>query len=144
MNTGAITFRDCTPADIPAVLRLWKESGAIPTSTDTEEALSIRLCRDPQLFVLAFCADRLVGSLMGAWDGWRGNVYRLAVLPEFRRNGIASRLVKTVEERLAELGAVRVYSLAVKPEVEPAARPFWESAGYELNSHVAPYVKTVT
>jgi ribosomal protein S18 acetylase RimI-like enzyme len=142
MNTG-ITYRNCTPADVPAVLRFWKEAGTVPTSTDTAEALRTRLRRDPQLFVLAICGERLVGSLLGGWDGWRGNLYRLAVLPEFRLRGIAAHLVKTVEQRLAALGAVRVYALAVKPEVEPAATAFWETVGYEINPRVVPYVQTL-
>ena len=138
-----ITYRDCTSADIPAVLALWRNGGAASTSTDTEEALALRLRRDPELFVLAFCDRRLIGSLMGAWDGWRGNMYRLVVHPDFRRQGIAARLVKTVEERLTRLGAVRIYALAVKPELEPAATAFWGAAEYEVNPRLIPYVRTV-
>lgn len=102
-----------------------------------------RLQRDPQLFVLAFDGDLLVGCVMGGWDGWRGNLYRLAVLPQFRRAGLASRLVRIVEDRLRELGAIRIYALAVKPEIEPAATEFWRSLGYELNPRLLPYVRTL-
>lgn len=142
-ENGEVTFRDCTRADIPALFKLWRESGSLPTATDSDLALQTRLSRDPELFVLAFAGDRLVGCVMGGWDGWRANMYRLAVLPEFRRRGIGERLVWIVEERLLALGAVRVYALAVRPEIEPIATDFWTSMGYELNPRTLPYVKTL-
>jgi ribosomal protein S18 acetylase RimI-like enzyme len=40
-----------------------------------------------------------VGTLVAAWDGWRGNMYRLAVLPEHRRAGIGRELVDAGYER---------------------------------------------
>ena len=138
-----ILFRNCTADDIPAVLDLWTASGSIPGTTDTRAALQARLDRDADLFVLAFDGNTLVGSLMGAWDGWRANMYRLAVLPSYRRRGIAQHMVRIVEERLRAMGAVRVYALAVKPELEPGAVEFWQAAGYELNPRTLPYVKTL-
>ena len=35
----------------------------------------------------------MVGSLIAAWDGWRGSFYRLAVHPERRRQRIATALL---------------------------------------------------
>ncbi len=136
-----ITFRDCTPEDIPLLFGLWDEAGALPTETDNEHALGIKLKRDPELFVLAFDGHRLVGSIMGGWDGWRANMYRLAVAHSHRRRGIGTHLVQIVEDRFVEKGAERVYSLAVKPELEPAAIKFWVSVGYELHTRALPYVK---
>jgi ribosomal protein S18 acetylase RimI-like enzyme len=142
--SGKITYRDCEPGDVGRVLELWREAGAVPGSTDTEAALLNRLRRDPELFVLAFEGDRLVGCLMGGWDGWRGNMYRLVVAPPHRRKGIASELVRTVEARMRDLGAIRLYALAVKPELEPAATAFWQSMGYDVNPRLVPYVKTIS
>ncbi len=141
--TDEITLRNCTAEDIPALFDLWRQSGSLPTATDSEEALLTRLSRDPELFVLALDGDRLIGCLMGGWDGWRANMYRLAVLPEYRRRGIARMLVHEVEKRFFEMGARRVYAMSVKPEIEPGAADFWMSVGYELNPRTLPYVKTL-
>ena len=43
---------------------------------------------------------RVVGSIVGGFDGWRGNIYRLAVHPRFRRRGVARALVVEIESRL--------------------------------------------
>src|SRR3954447_2166406 len=100
-----VVLRPCRDQDIPAVLALWQRAEAIPRPTDHPTALLLRLQRDRDLFVLAWDGDHLVGSLMGGWDGWRGNMYRLAVDPAVRRQGIAARLVAEVEARLRALGA---------------------------------------
>jgi ribosomal protein S18 acetylase RimI-like enzyme len=34
----------------------------------------------------------IVGALIAAWDGWRGNMYRLAVREGHRREGIGLAL----------------------------------------------------
>ena len=42
----------------------------------------------------------LSGTVIASWDGWRGAMYRLAVLPSLRRRGIAAALVDEGERRL--------------------------------------------
>ena len=103
-HRNTIEIRPCRIEDIPDVLTLWVRAGAIPSPTDHPAALAQRLQRDPELFVIATTGSRVVGSLLGGWDGWRGNMYRLAVDPDYRRLGLARRLLDTVEDRLRQLG----------------------------------------
>ena len=142
MAGDAIQFRACRPEDIAAVLALWQRAEAIPRPTDHPDALRLRLERDAELFVLAWDGDRLVGTLMGGWDGWRGNMYRLAVDPAYRRRGVARRLVVAVEERLRELGAERITSLVFKDE--PDAPEFWRGVGYAPDPATERYAKNLT
>lgn len=123
------------------MLALWQRAEAIPRPTDRPDALLRRLERDRELFVLAWDGDRLVGSLIGGWDGWRGNMYRLAVDPAYRRQGIAGRLVAEVEAQLRELGAERITSLVFAEE--PGAAQFWQGAGYEPDPHTARFAKNL-
>src|SRR4051812_18752055 len=137
----AITLRACRNEDIDAVLALWQHAEAVPRPTDHPAALLLRLQRDRELFVLAWEGDHLVGSLMGGWDGWRGNMYRLAVDPACRRQGIAARLVAEVEARLHALGCERITSLVFVDE--PGAAPFWGSLGYRPDPSTARYAKNL-
>ena len=90
-------------------------------------------------------SDRIVGSVIGGWDGWRGNIYRLAVAPEARRHGVAAALVREVSARLArEKGARRITALVEK--AHPDAVGFWDSMaseGYVFDPRIVRYVKTV-
>lgn len=82
---------------------------------------------------------RVVGALVAAWDGWRGNMYRLAVLPGHRRRGIARLLVDAAHERLRAKGARRVTALVAHGENEAIA--LWKAAGYEHDERIGRYVR---
>ena len=75
-----------------------------------------------------------MGSLIAAWDGWRGQLYRLAVHPAWRRQGVATSLVRAGEERLGALGARRVAAIVI--EGHDPARAFWQAAGYQQAAQV--------
>ena len=139
-DARSIEYRSCRESDIPAVLELWSDS-TVGGSTNTTEALLTRLARDADLFILAFDGPRIIATLMGGWDGWRATMARLAVRPEYRRNGIARTLVGMVEERLILKGARRIYAASLI-ESDQAGR-FWRSVGYTENSVVDPLAKTL-
>jgi ribosomal protein S18 acetylase RimI-like enzyme len=127
---------------VEQVLGLWRRAAAEPSVTDDAGALRRRLARDPDLFLLAWDRRRLVGTLMGGWDGWRGHLYRLAVDPACRRRGIARRLVREVEARLRRLGAVRIDGIVVQRNRRAGA--FWSELGYRRHVEVARYVKDLS
>ncbi|MFQ6026459.1 MAG: GNAT family N-acetyltransferase [Dehalococcoidia bacterium] len=139
MNQPAIEIRPCRIEDISEVLALWVRAGAVPSPTDDSAALAQRLERDPELFVIATADSQVVGSLMGGWDGWRGNMYRMAIDPQYRRLGLAGRLVETVETGLRRLGCSRITSLVFKNE--EGAVPFWLSTGYFKDDAIDRYAK---
>src|SRR5437879_12587970 len=134
-----ILLRPCRARDGERVVALWRRAAAEPSVTDAADALRQRLERDRDLFLLAWDRGRLVGTLIGGWDGWRGHLYRLAVEPGCRRSGIARRLVANVEARLQELGAVRIDGIVVRRNT--AAGTFWREIGYQRHVEVARYVK---
>jgi ribosomal protein S18 acetylase RimI-like enzyme len=68
------------------VLELWQLVGVTPPSaSDSIEGLTALIHDPAALLLVATIDDQIVGSVIGGWDGWRGNVYRLAVAPECRR-----------------------------------------------------------
>jgi ribosomal protein S18 acetylase RimI-like enzyme len=71
----------------------------------------------------------IVGSVIAAWDGWRGSVYRLVVARSHRRLGLGRHLLQAAEDRLSSAGAVRAQAIVV--EHETVAVSFWQASGWE-------------
>src|SRR5438094_1287521 len=117
--TAGWSIRECCFEDAAALLALWRQADAAPSKTDTVVAIQ-RAVTHPAAFVLvAEAGGQLVGSIIGTFDGWRGNIYRLAVRPDHRRRGIARALVAEVEARLRRAGAKRITALVERDHSEP-------------------------
>jgi ribosomal protein S18 acetylase RimI-like enzyme len=86
--------------------QLWREVFPDdPPWNRAHNAIPAKLLIQPELFLLAVDeSSKVIGSVMGGYDGHRGWVYALAVKPDHRRQGIASKLMRTLEDRLCELG----------------------------------------
>jgi ribosomal protein S18 acetylase RimI-like enzyme len=124
--------------DAESVLMLWIAADAEPTSTDDSQSIHALIAYDPNSLIVAHVGDRIVGTVIAAFDGWRGSLYRLAVHPSYRRQGMALTLVREGEQRLIGRGARRVTALVVKSHSH--ATEFWESAGYLYDERMGRYV----
>jgi ribosomal protein S18 acetylase RimI-like enzyme len=135
-------LRSAGDEDVPAVLELWSlarsEHAVTPDRAEDVE----RLVREmPGSLLVAEDGGRLVGALIAAWDGWRGNMYRLAVHPDHRRHGIALSLVEEGERRLRSKGARRVTALVARED--DVAGALWVAAGYAYDEVIGRFVRGV-
>jgi ribosomal protein S18 acetylase RimI-like enzyme len=130
-----IALRPATADDITDVLEFWRDATAEPSTTDDADGIAALLARAPGSLIVAIEGDVIVGSVVAGWDGWRGTIYRLAVAPAARRQGIATRLVDAAEQQLRDLGARRMH-LIVSIAGGAGADAFWKAAGYEPTSQV--------
>jgi ribosomal protein S18 acetylase RimI-like enzyme len=121
------TLRSAQLEDIAAVLILWRES-AEPSSTDDAAALTVLLEHEPDALIVAESSGRIVGSVIAAWDGWRGTIYRLAVAPSHRRSGLGTRLLRAAMQRISALGARRVQATVI--ETDARAMGFWRGTDW--------------
>ncbi|MEX0427102.1 GNAT family N-acetyltransferase [Nocardioides sp. DS6] len=140
---GEIRLRAAERADVAALLALWEvaaENDSRPS--DSADAVARLLARDPQACVVAEFDGRLVGSIVAGWDGWRAHLYRLAVHPDYRRRGLARRLLVAAEERLVALGAGRLDAMVL--EGNDLGQSLWRSSGYTPQPEWRRWVKPVS
>ncbi|MPZ47833.1 MAG: GNAT family N-acetyltransferase [Dehalococcoidia bacterium] len=126
-------LREARPGDIEGLLALWRATQSGPSVTDTPDHLAMVIEEAGDLFLVAESDGRLAGSVLGGWDLWRGQISRLAVHPDFQRQGIARALLQAVEGRLRQRGARRVHAIAFNRE---AAIGFWSASGYARSDAV--------
>jgi ribosomal protein S18 acetylase RimI-like enzyme len=126
-------------SDVDPVLRLWVAAGAEPTHTDDVASVTTLVAHDPSALIVAEEDGAIVGSVIAAWDGWRGSVYRLVVAPSHRRLGLGRQLLGEAEAHLAAVGAVRMQAIVV--DTEPEAIGFWRESGWDRQVHRARFVR---
>jgi ribosomal protein S18 acetylase RimI-like enzyme len=128
--------------DVPAVLDLWDDArSAVSVTADTPEATRAVIAHPGAALLLAEIGGEPVGTLVAGWDGWRGNMYRLAVRADRRRRGIARRLVEAGEAHLRAQGCRRVTALVGSDE--DAAAALWRAVGYARDDKVDRYVRNL-
>jgi ribosomal protein S18 acetylase RimI-like enzyme len=135
------------PRDFPSLPAIWAATEGMGDSPgDSPEDLGRLLARNPGLcFVAVDAADAaggaggetIVGTILAGQDGRRGYLYRLAVLPKYRRQGLAAELVQRSLAGIEATGIVRC--LALVQEDNPGGRVFWESMRGKLRTELVVY-----
>ena len=142
MTSHSFGVRLGRPQDASAVLKIWHEARSAHASTDDQpEDVQRLLAEAPGSLLVADSDGAILGALIAAWDGWRGNMYRLAVLSDHRRRGIGMALVRAGEEHLRLQGACRVTALVGYDDMAAAA--FWSSAGYPQDHEIGRRVRNL-
>ena len=139
---GEVLLREFRfPEDYAETLALWQHAGPgiHVRRSDEPEEIQKKLQRDPDLFLVAEVGGRIVGSVIGGFDGRRGLIYHLAVDPELRQRGIGTLLMDEVERRLKAKGCIRCY-LMVVADNEKAIR-FYETHRWENMQTVFTFAK---
>ena len=140
----SITTRLITIEDYDDIYALWcsteQSKRALNPVDDSREGIERYLKRNPNTCFLALSKDgsgdapEVVGVILTGHDGRRAIIHHLCVHPSYRRQGIASVLVKEAEEALKKEGISKIFGLVFKDN-EPA-NAFWEREGYSLRTNL--------
>ncbi len=135
--TDGVRIRDALPEEALSIIQLWRTAFAeADAHGEIDDVRRVILNSQTARLLVATVDSAIIGTLIVTFDGWRGHFYRLAVLPEHRRQGVARLLLAAAESWLGGLGCTRARATVVMQR--PWATGFWEAAGYTADS--ASYV----
>jgi ribosomal protein S18 acetylase RimI-like enzyme len=129
-------IRPLTINDYDDLINLWRRSGLThrPAGRDSRESMSVEFKRSESCFLGMYDREKLIGSIIGTYDGRRGWMNRLAIDPDYRGLGLAGKMVREAEEFLSRLGA-RVIAGLIEEENTPSISAF-RKAGYQLHPNI--------
>lgn len=133
-----MNYRLMTMDDYDNVIGLWRETEGVKLrDADSREGIAKYLHRNPDLSFVASISGRVVGTIMAGHDGKRGYIQHLAVADQFRRDGVASRLVSKCLNALASEGILKSHVMILSSN--DVAKNFWRSLGWEARSDIELY-----
>lgn len=121
-------IRAFLPADREAVIRLWVQCGLVAPYNNPELDIARKLAVTPDWLLVGTVGQEIVASCMVGYDGHRGWINYLAVAPEYRRRGLATKMMDEAERLLRNAGCAKV-NLQVRVANQEVIA-FYRSIGY--------------
>lgn len=130
--------------DYEKLFEMWQNTPnmGLRSLDDSKEGISLFLKRNPTTNFVAYDDDKLIGTILCGHDSRRGYIYHTVVLPEYRRQGIATNLVDMAVKALQEEGITRVCLNVM--ETNEQGKKFWIDRGWEKKVFLGFYSKAIT
>lgn len=110
MVESYVKLKRATEADIYKMQNLWENTSGLGIgSGDDEDSLKIFLRRNPTTSVILEEGGKLIGTVLGGFDGRRGYIYHLAVHSDYQGKGYGKLLLNHVMLELKALGAMKIH-----------------------------------
>ncbi len=118
------------------VIALWESVfGYDAPHNEPSLVIDRKLAVNDDMMFVALSGGKVVGTIMAGYDGHRGWLYSLAVLPEHRGKGTGSALVRHAEQILHTHGCLKI-NLQILESNSPVLS-FYESLGYRIEPRVS-------
>lgn len=124
-----LKIRPFEPTDETEVIGLWQECDLSRSWNDPRLDIARKQSALDGLFLVAEMDGSLVGTLMAGYDGHRGSINYVGVLPGRRKMGIGRKLMSAAEDLLLERGCPKI-NLQVRINNLEAVE-FYRRLGYE-------------
>lgn len=130
------SFKICqaTIEDSPKIIGIWEETALTRPWNDPATDVSLALSGKTSTIFLAKDDNETIGTCMAGYDGHRGWIYYLAVLPSYQGKGIGRILFDAAESWLAENQAPKIQILIRSDNQKVIS--FYEAIGFEKSTSI--------
>lgn len=125
-----VNIRVMTIDDYEGIYDLWIHTPGmgLNSTDDSKEGIAQYIKRNPTTSFVAEDDGKIIGVIMAGHDGRRGYIHHTAVLPDYRHQGIAGKLVENAMQALDQEGINKVALVAFSRN--EIGNGFWESMGF--------------
>jgi N-acetylglutamate synthase len=116
--------------DYDRILEIWKKTELSVGSSDTKKQVKRMIERNPKLCFVGKVDNKIVGVVMGGFDGRRGYVHHLAIDPNYQNKGFGKLMMEKLMERFKKLKVHKVH-LFVEKRNEKVIN-FYNNLGWNL------------
>lgn len=132
-----ISIREAVSKDVEAVAQIWESCDLTRPWNDPASDFNLSLTTLSSTIFVAEEGITLVGTVMTGFDGHRGWIYYLGILPNHRNQGIAQRLIDAATVWLIDRDCPKVELMVRKGN--PAANFYvmngWEKQDVDVYAH---------
>ncbi len=134
-------FRYLKIEDYDEITGLWKRAGLKfkPEGRDSKNEIKKQLKRYPDMFLGAYEDGKLIGIALLTDDGRKGWINRLAVDPEYRRKGVAQKIILRAEEHFRNKG-INLFAALIEDWNIPSMNLF-QKVGYKFHKDIYYFTK---
>jgi ribosomal protein S18 acetylase RimI-like enzyme len=123
-----LIIRQYSPEDEKDVITLWHACGLVVPHNDPKTDIEKKIEFQPQWFLVGVINKKVVATIMAGYDGHRGWINYLGVLPEYQRKGYGQKMMEKAEQLLKKVGCQKINLQIRKTNV--SIIKFYESVGY--------------
>ncbi len=133
MTESSLLIRPFQTEDEDALVALWKMCELTVPWNNPHKDIARKLQVQPELFLVGILDSSLIATVMGGYEGHRGWINYLAVLPDFLGRGYGEQIMNSVESELLKISCPKI-NLQIRTGNDKIAS-FYQKLGF-TNDHV--------
>jgi ribosomal protein S18 acetylase RimI-like enzyme len=131
----AYVIRPFRLSDQRAVIDVWRACGLTHPNNDPHKDVARKLKVNPEMLLVCETDGKIVGTVMIGYEGHRGWINYLGVLPEYQGQGLGRALMARAETLLAQRGCPKI-NLQVRASNTKVIQ-FYEKIGFRMDEVVS-------
>lgn len=124
-------IRSYNLSDEKEIIQLWAECSLILSQNDPIRDIKMKMKVNPELFLIGELNGKIIASCMAGYEGHRGSINYLAVLPKFQKEGYGAKILQKAEKLLTDIGCPKI-NLQIRKSNKKVVK-FYKSLGYNVD-----------